>query len=62
VGVLFRSLAALLLLMGLVAMAFSAYVAIDNDSRSLVWDKWRQEVPYEWPGGGRNIRIEVQVD
>jgi hypothetical protein len=59
---LFRLMTTLVLLMGLVAMAFAAYVAIDNDSRTLVWDKWRQEVPYEWPGGGRNISIEVQVD
>lgn len=56
----FRSMMAIVLLLGLVAMAFAAYVAIDNDSRTLVWDKWRQEVPYEWPGGGRNISVDIQ--
>ncbi|MDW8009490.1 MAG: hypothetical protein RMK67_08045 [Chloroflexota bacterium] len=61
-GMVFRSVTALVLLLGLVAMAFAAYVAIDNDSRTLVWDKWRQEVPFEWPGGGRNIRVDIEVE
>ncbi len=60
-GLAMRSMMVIVLLLGLVAMAFGAYVAIDEDGRTLVWEKWQQDVPYEWPGSGRNISIEVQV-
>jgi len=43
------------------ALAFSAYVAIDEDLRTLVWNKWQQNVPYEFPGGERHISIEVEI-
>lgn len=46
-------------LVTLVAVAFSSYVAIDDDLRTLVWNKWKDEVPYEFPGGERHISISI---
>ena len=50
------------LLITLVALAFSSYVAIDNDLRTLVWEKWKGDVPYELPGGERHISIKVEIE
>ena len=50
------------LIITLVALAFSSYVAIDDDLRTLVWSKWKGDVPYEFPGGDRNISIKVQIE
>ena len=50
------------LIITLAALAFSAYVAIDEDLRTLVWDKWQQDVQYEFPGGDRNISIQIEVE
>lgn len=49
-------------LITLIALAFSSYVAIDDDLRTLVWSKWQGDVPYEWPGGDRNISFEVEIN
>jgi hypothetical protein len=43
----------------LAALAFSTYVAIDTDLRTLVWSKWKQDVEYEFPGGSQNIEIDI---
>jgi hypothetical protein len=44
------------------ALAFGAYIAMDEDLRTLVWQKWNGEVAYEWPGGEHNIRIIIDDD
>ncbi len=56
---LFLPVASLIIL---AAFAFSAYVALDQDLRTLVWSKWKQDVAYEFPGGNRHISIKVQVE
>jgi hypothetical protein len=43
-------------------LIFGLYVAMDEDLRTLVWQKWNGEVPYEWPGGDHNIRISINGD
>jgi len=48
--------------MVLVALAFSVYVAIDDDLRTLVWSKWKGDVPYAFPTGERHISIVVEVE
>ncbi len=50
------------LILTLIALAFSSYVAIDDDLRTLVWNKWKGDVSYEWPGGDRNITFKVDID
>jgi len=56
------SIRLIVLLITLVALAFSSYVAIDDDLRTLVWNKWKGDVPYEFPGGERNISIKIQIE
>jgi len=57
-----RPILPLSLIITLLALAFSSYVAIDNDLRTLVWNKWKGDVPYELPGGDRNITIKIEVE
>jgi len=59
---LFLPMGLIVTVITLVALAFSAYVAIDNDLRTLVWSKWKGDVAYEWPGGDRNISINIQIE
>ncbi|MBI1885737.1 MAG: hypothetical protein HYS09_05425 [Chloroflexi bacterium] len=44
------------------ALAFTAYVLLDEDMRTLVWNKWTGNVAYEFPGDDRNITIKVGLD
>jgi hypothetical protein len=52
----------IIVVLSLLAGAFSAYVAIDEDLRTLVWQKWTQEVEYVFPGEDGNFTFDQPAE
>lgn len=55
----FAMIRTLMSLISVVTLAFAIYVALDEDLRTVVWDKWTGDISFEWPGGDRNIGIKI---